>query len=176
MKQFFFTVAAPLLICFVLTPASAITTTAHRFHTSLTRMDYNAGEKSVEITIQLFTHDLQVALERKEKKSINFEKTPKIDEVILKYLDERFVLKNKSGEVKRLHWVGMEIETDSLWLYVETAMPESINGATLENRIFQEIFGDQINLVTARFEDKKIDLVFQVNDKVKEIDVSSNIN
>lgn len=168
MKKLFFAIATIVLIGFV----SPFFFAAHRFHTSLTRMDYNPEEKSVEITIQLFTHDLQAALERQEKTSINFEKTPKIDEIILKYLGERFVLKNKDGAIKKLKWIGMELETDSIWLYVETAMPEGMASATLENRIFQEIFADQANLVTARYENKKVDLVFQTNERAKEIQVS----
>lgn len=153
-----------LLIAFCLLPSPA---GAHRFHTSLTRMDYNAEQKLVEITIQVFSHDLESALERREGKRIRLDKTPKIDEIIVKYLADRFVFKNAKGEQKKLRWIGMEQKTDALWLYLETPMPEPLDGATLENRIFQEFLKDQINLVTTRYNNTKTDLVFKNGDTVQ---------
>lgn len=145
-----------------------LSVSAHRFHTSLTRIDYNDKEKLVEISIQTFTHDLEPALERMENvRRVNLEKTPKIDELILKYLGERFVLKNKAGEQKRLRWVGMEQKTDAVWLYVEAEMPEGLAGASLENRILHEMHSNQINYVVARFDNSKTDLVFKVGDKAQ---------
>ena len=71
---------------------------AHTFHTSLARMDYDEKEKLVEITIQLFTHDLVPVLEKQTGKTIDLEKTPDIDQIILEYLSRNFVLKNNQGE------------------------------------------------------------------------------
>lgn len=140
---------------------------AHTFHTSLTRMDYNAEEKSVEITIQVFAHDLETALEKRAGKRVNLEKSKEAGQLILGFLGERFVLKNKSGEAKSLQFVGKEQSADAVWLYLEARMPEGLNGATLENTIFFDLANDQVNLVTCRFEGKKNDLAFKPNDKPK---------
>ncbi len=144
-------------------------TSAHRYHTSLTRMDYNEKEKLVEITIQLFTHDLVPVLEKRAKKSIELEKTPDIDKIILEYLSQNFILKNKKGEAQTLNWVGKELEVDTAYVYVEIPMSESPEGLTLQNTIFFESFAEQTNLVTSRFDAKKSDLLFVAGDKFKEI-------
>ncbi|MGC2237884.1 MAG: DUF6702 family protein [Pyrinomonadaceae bacterium] len=146
-----------------------IPVSAHRYHTSLTRMDYNEKEKLVEITIQLFTHDLVPVLEKRTKKSIELEKTPDIDKIILEYLSQNFILKNRKGEAQTLKWVGKELEVDTAYVYVEIPMPESPEGATLQNTIFFESFAEQTNLVTSRFDAKKSDLLFVAGDKFKEI-------
>jgi hypothetical protein len=148
---------------------SVFTFAAHRYHTSLTRMDYNASEKLVEITIQLFTHDLVPVLEKRTKKTIDLEKTSDTDKILLEYLSENFVLKNKKGEAQKLNWVGKEIETDTAYVYVEIPFAETPEGATLQNTIFFESFVEQTNLVNARFEGKKADLLFVAGDKFKEI-------
>lgn len=163
-----------LLFAFCLLPSA--TAAAHRFHTSFTRIDYNAEQKLAEITIQVFAHDLEAALVRQEGKRIDLEKTKQIDEIILKYLANRFVLKNTNGEQKRLRWIGMEQKTDSVWLYVETETPEGLTGATLENRIFQEMLSKQVNLVTTRYNNTKTDLVFKPNDKVQNLIVKKEQN
>jgi hypothetical protein len=142
---------------------------AHRYHTSLTRMDYNEKEKLVEISLQLFTHDLVPILEQKAKKRVDLEKTPEVDKLILDYLNENFVLRNKNGEAQTLRWVGKEIEVDVARIYVEVPETESLAGANLQNTLFFESFPEQTNLVIARFDGKKADLLFRVGDKFKEI-------
>jgi hypothetical protein len=153
----------PFAFCFL--PSAK----AHRYHTSLTRMDYNDKEKMVEISVQLFTHDLVPALEQKAKKRVDLEKTPDADKLILAYLNENFVLKNKNGETLALKWVGKELEVDAIWVYLEAASAESFIGANLQNTILFESFHEQTNLVLARFGGKKADLMFRVGDKFKEI-------
>jgi hypothetical protein len=48
-------------------------------------------------------------------------------------------------------------------------MPETLEGATLENRIFQELFNDQVNLVTTRYNNTKTDLVFKNGDNAQSL-------
>lgn len=138
---------------------------AHRYHTSLARVEYNDREKLLEITIQTFSHDLEAALEKHHGKRVNLDKTANVEQIIVKYLSETFVIKNQSGAIKQLRWIGKEQQTDAVWLYLETEMPEGINGATLENRFLFEVFSDQVNLVSARYDNQKTDLLFRPNDK-----------
>lgn len=144
---------------------------AHRYHTSLTRMDYNAQEKTIETSIQLFTHDLVPVLERKYGRRIDLEKTENVDKLILGYLNENFILKNKNGERAQLKWVGREFDVDQIYIYVEMPFAESLENANLQNTIFFESFAEQTNLVICRFKQKKADLLFKVGDSSKEIKV-----
>lgn len=151
----------------VIMAASAFAVSFHRYHTSLTRIDYNQSEKLFEISIQLFKHDLEPLLEKKYKTRVDFEKTKNIDELILNYLNEEFVLTDKNGETKKLKWVGKEMDVDTVWIYLETASNESPEGFNLQNTIFFESFPEQTNLVICRYEEKKADLKFKSGDKVK---------
>jgi hypothetical protein len=142
---------------------------AHTYHTSLTRMDYNEKEKLVEVTIQLFTHDLKPILERRLKSQVDLEKTPVVDAEILKYLNDNFIFQNKSGESQKLKWVGKEFETDVIYVYLEIPFAEDLANAKLKNTIFFESFAEQTNLVVTKFGDKKSDLLFKAGDKFKEL-------
>ena len=154
-----------ILILAAAIPAAGL----HRFHTTLTRIDYNPSEKLYEITIQLFTHDLEKLLERRSGKKVDLEKTIDVDKLIQAYVNESFVLSDKKGEAKILKWIGKEVETDTIRLYVETPADENLEGSKLKNTLFFESYPEQSNLVVCRYEGKKADLLFKVGDKVKEI-------
>jgi hypothetical protein len=143
------------------------TAEAHTFHTSLTRMDYNAKEKLAEISIQLFTHDLVPALERFTKKTVDLEKTPDLDKTILRYLDANFILKNKKSEAKKLVWVGKEQRVDTIYVYVQIPLEEDFGEYSLQNTIFFESFPKQANLVVARYNEKKSDLLYKIGEGEK---------
>ena len=163
-----------ILTIILITSVLVLVANAHVYHTSLTRIDYNSKENSVEITIQTFTHDLEAAIEKRIGKRINLEKSSDAKQVLLDYLNERLVIKNKSGEQKKLQMVGIEIQADAIFVYAETQMPEGLEAATLENRVLLEQFGDQVNLVTVRFNDAKQDLVFKAGDEAQTIQAKKN--
>lgn len=122
-----------------------------------------------EITIQLFTHDLVPLLESQSGKRVELEKTVGVDRMIFDYLNENFVLTDAKGAVKTLKWIGKELETDSVRIYLETASTENLEGYKMKNTMFFESFPEQTNLVVCRYDGKKADLMFKVGDKVKEI-------
>jgi len=132
-------------------------------------MDFNAKEKNIEISIQLFIHDVTPMLERRLKKRVDIDKTPEVDGEIFRYLSENFVFQNKKGETQKLKWVGKEFENDVIYAYVEIPFDEDFEGAKLQNTLFFESFPEQTNLVISRIGEKKSDLLFKSGDKFKEL-------
>ncbi len=161
-KNFFYAVC---LLSFAVVPIKS----AHRFHTSLTRIEFNSEQKLFEISIQIFTHDLVPLLERRSGKRIELDKSPEVDKIILDYLNEHFVLSDKQGAAKKMKWIGRESDVDSMRIYLETASTENPENYQLKNTIFFESFPEQTNLVICRYDGEKADLMFKVGDKVKEI-------
>lgn len=141
----------------------------HTYHTTLTRINYNPTARLVEISIQLFTHDLTPTLERRARKQIDYEKSADIDKIIFDYLNEKFILTDKNGAAKKLVWVGKEVKTDTIYVYAEAESPEDLDDFNLQNTLFFESFPEQANLVVARWADKKADLLFKRGDEVKKI-------
>lgn len=141
---------------------------SHVFHTSLTRIDYNAGERIFEISIQIFTHDLVPVLEKQTGKRVDLDKR-EVDSAILEYLNKNFILSDKKGIAKKLEWVGKEVDADTVWVYLETNTTENLDGYQLQNILFFESFPEQTNLVVCRYDGKKADLLFKAGDKIKNI-------
>ena len=149
---------------------------AHTYHTTFTRIDYDKKENLLEITIQIFTHDLEPALEKKTGKQIDLETTPKIDEILLDYLNEKFVLQNKNGKIEKLKWVGKEFKADTIYFYVEVPFEGNAEDLSLQNTLFFENYREQINYVIVKFGEQKADLIYKVGEKFKPIEFIENIS
>lgn len=142
---------------------------AHTYHTSLTRMDYNAEKSLLEITIRVFNHDLRPVLEKVGKRSIDLGSSPGVDDLIRGYFKQNFEIKDKNGLPLEMNWVGKELENDRAFLYFEIPTKEIPEGYSVKNSIFFESFKKQTNLIVLRAEKKKCDLVFVVGDSYKQL-------
>jgi hypothetical protein len=166
----FYRIISLFLICWLTLFATAgVSAKRHRFHTTLTRIDYNAGEKNFEIIIKLFTHDLMPLLEKRGGKRLDLEKSPEADKLILEYINENFVLSDKKDTAKTLKWVGKDFDIDEVRVYLETDSTETLEGYKLKNTLFFADFSEQINIVVCRYDGKKADLLYKAGDKIKQI-------
>ncbi len=141
-------------------PSAATAAAAHKFYTSLARVEYNAAEKSVEVTLRIFADDLELALTRRAGSEVRLDRTKDADRLVLDYLRDTFEIRNRDGEVKALKWVGMELRAGVAWLYVEAEMPEGLSGARLRDHVLFELFAEQVNTVSVRYPGASGDLIF----------------
>lgn len=165
-KSYIFAIVPALVLALVVV---AHTSPAHTFHTSLMQVEYNEKEQLVEISLQVFIHDLENVLSRRSGHDVRLDKTPEAAQLTLAYLNETINLKNRDGQVKTLSWVGMEPQADAVWLYVETKMPEGFDGVQVRDRMLFEMLDDQVNRVHIKYDEKKCDLVFKPGDNFKAI-------
>ena len=157
-----------MLACALPRPAAAARAPAHKFYTSLARVEYNAAEKTVEVTLRVFADDLELALKRRTGREVRLDKTKDADRLVQSYVRDAFEIKNRAGERKSLRWVGMELRAGVAWLYLETAMPEGLAGARLSDQLFFELFDEQVNTVSVRYPGARVDLVFVHGDGERE--------
>jgi hypothetical protein len=69
---------------------------AHKFYMSITEMRYNEKNKSLEVTIKLFTDDIEKALESKSDSALFLgteKEASQTDQLMEAYLREHFSLK-----------------------------------------------------------------------------------
>ncbi|MET0645539.1 MAG: DUF6702 family protein [Pyrinomonadaceae bacterium] len=161
--------AAALLACAALWAVAAhaapfLRTAAHKYYTSLAQVEYNAEDKSVEVSVRVFADDLELALTRRAGRKVSLDRTKDVDGLVLAYLRDTFEIRNRDGETKALRWVGMELRAGVAWLYVEAEMPEGLAGARLRDHVLFELFEKQVNTVSVRYPGVKADIVFARGD------------
>jgi|AntRauTorckE5430_2_1112549.scaffolds.fasta_scaffold38404_1 hypothetical protein len=170
-KQVGWSVSVVTFLLFGLFLLSAFTPkpiAVHDFHTSLTEIDYNPKTKSLEMTIRVFTDDLERALTE-----INNGKLVKIDPndyatdpLIFQYLRKHVAFVSPDKDVVAYDFLGKEVELDATWLYVELPAAANLKGYSIFNSILTELFDDQINLLNLIYPDKKKSFVFDNKIKV----------
>jgi len=155
-----------LLVAFGLSPSRGGTgaAAAHKFHTSFTEADYNAAERSLQITLRTFPDDLENVLGRRRGKAVRLDEKKDAEPLLLAYLQETFQLKNAKGEIVKLSWVGLDAGVDSAWLYFEARLPEGTAGVQLRHQFMFDLYDDQINLVNVKQDERKHALTFKNGD------------
>lgn len=145
----------------------------HAFHTSLTEIQYNAKEKSLEISIRMFTDDLETALTKfnNGQKVMVGGKNDNSDAVLSKYIQQHFAIISPQKQKKPLNFIGKELEGDATWIYVEIPNSQDFKGYFLYNSLMQEMFDDQTNLVNFTYLGNKKTFLFNAKTKSVEIDL-----
>lgn len=143
----------------------------HDFHTSLTELQYNPKEKSFEVSIRLFTDDLENTLTKFNggKKVFIGGKNDNADEVIKRYIPQHFAVYTAQKQKKAMNVLGKEIEGDATWVYVEIPDSQGVIGGILQNDLLQEMFDDQSNLVNFFYQNQKKTFLF--TSKVKAVEI-----
>lgn len=162
-----------LLFIFPSQPLKSGNTKAlHPFHTSLTEIQYNAREKSLEITIRLFTDDLETALTKLNngQKIMIGGKNDNSNAVLSKYIQQHFAIITPQKQKKPINILGKEIEGDATWVYVEVPESAIVKDHTIYNDLMQELFDDQTNLVNFFYAGNKKTFLFNSKTKSAAID------
>lgn len=144
----------------------------HAFHTSLTEIQYNAKEKSLEISIRMFTDDLETALTKANngQKVMIGGKNDNSEAVLNKYIQQHFAIITPQKQKKAMTVLGKELEGDATWVYVEIPNSQDFKGHILYNYLMQEMFDDQTNLVNFMYLGNKKTYLFNAKTRVIALD------
>jgi len=133
----------------------------HAFHTSIAQVNYDAKNKVLEVSIRVFTDDLETALSKENNRKVKLDGTGQHDRLIESYLKKQFGFINQQGERQGMNFIGKEFEVDATWLYLEIPCHESPNGLMLQNSLLMEAFDDQVNMVNLTYLSTKKTYLFK---------------
>ncbi len=118
----------------------------HDFHTSISEINFNTKNNTWEVSVRIFTDDLENILSKQHKKEIRIEKNEKkYDDLIQKYVQENFELIHKKQKAN-FKWIAKEVDADVVWVYFELKFDKKQTTFQLKNSILIETFNDQLNL------------------------------
>jgi hypothetical protein len=144
--------------------------TRHDFHTSLAEVQYNPAERTLEVSLRVFTDDLESALSKDNGgKTIRVTDDPAADPFIKNYLSRYFSVVDAANRRKPVHLLGKEITVDVTWIYFEIREVESLTGKRLQNAVLTELFDDQINMVNFVTPSGKRSFLFKPGETVQDL-------
>lgn len=134
----------------------------HPFFVSMTEIVHRPKEKQLEISVRIFTDDLEKALAKEcgcKVDLIDPKKHDQMEILLHQYLDKVLAIKVEGKSIKPV-WIGFEKEEESTWSYLEVKDVASVSGLEVENRILHQTQPKQVNLV--RFKKEGVDQTRQL--------------
>ena len=143
----------------------------HSFHASISSFDCKKNTSTIEITMKLFTDDIEYALRSLENSDLVLDSKANlhnIDSLIFSYIKMNLdlLLNNKKTE---LLWIGKEIDNDITWCYLEIGNIDKLFELKIKNSLFFSFFDDQLNICHFYCNDKPETLMFHNGKELGEI-------
>ena len=93
----------------------------HPFYVSMIEIDHNAKEKTVEVSIRIFTDDLENTLKKYGNTKVDIlhpANKAEVDKLLNDYIQHKLQIK-LDGKIVTLHYLGYEQQMESIWTYLE---------------------------------------------------------
>ena len=131
------------------------------FYSSLTKVDYLEGSKTLKFTTKVNTNHIASAL-KVNPSAANFEAEVK------KYIERNFsVVIN--GSNKNITTTGSQVNGDSVWIYFETSGVDNISTLKIKNSILLDAYPKQLNLVNIAYKGNQKNMTFQRGKETAEV-------
>ena len=133
-------------LCAALLIAMSAAAHAHRFHTSITDISYNARTKSTEVVHTYMAHDIEALLTNLYQRQFDLS-DPEDQEVLRKYIEQQFVIKGADNKPLKLRWVGMTADAQSVVVFQEAEQTQLSQAAVIRQGVLIDFLPDQVNTV-----------------------------
>jgi hypothetical protein len=147
---------------------------AHEYHASVTNMQFDPKGRVFEVSVRMFTDDLEKTLTRENggQRVIFDKKYEKNNDLLLeKYIRKHFSVQTAQKQRKAFQYVGHETEADAQWVYLELPYPEPFKNVSLQQSILLDMFDDQVNLLTVKYNKEKKTFLFKKEQTIQEINL-----
>jgi hypothetical protein len=158
------------LLLFISTALVSTSVKAHKFYMSITDMEYNPENKSLQIVMKLFADDIEAVLENENNVRIilgSEKEHPKTDEYLTKYIGTHFFIEQSRGS-KQISFVGKEVDKDYTWVYLEVENFKVKDETLISNSMLLDYFSEQTNKVNYNNTIKTISFTLFKNNISKE--------
>lgn len=128
--------------------AFALCSFKHPFYLGVTELKYADKEKTLQVTVKLFTNDLEDALGKTHKKKPDIINGDKKE---LSLLLSDYILKNLSlsvnNKIQKLVFLGFEHENDAVWMYLEVQSCPKPSQISVKNSLLYDLLKNQTNII-----------------------------
>nr|WP_314493771.1 DUF6702 family protein [uncultured Chryseobacterium sp.] len=131
------------------------------FFSSMTKVDYIDGSKTLKFTTKMNTSHISDAI-KINRSTAGFEAEVK------KYVNNNFDV-YVDGTPKTLTFTGSQVSGETVWVYFETAGVSEISSLKIRNSILLSAFPKQINLVNIAYKGSQKTMNFQRGKEINEV-------
>jgi hypothetical protein len=121
----------------------------HPLHVSTTEVNFNAKDKTLEISCRIFSDDFEAVLAKLYKQKTDLSspnmKTA-MDELVKKYVFSHLQLK-ANGKAVAMNYIGFEIDHEATNIYIEVEKIPDVKSVEVNDVILYDMFDDQMSIV-----------------------------
>ncbi|KLT64069.1 hypothetical protein AB669_18575 [Pedobacter sp. BMA] len=121
----------------------------HPLHVSTTEVNFNAKEKSLEISCRVFSDDFESILAKNYKQKTDLSNPAMkaaMDELVKKYILTHLSV-NANGKSVKMSYLGFEMDHEATNIYLEVAKVSAVKSMEVTNTMLYDIFDDQMSIV-----------------------------
>lgn len=121
----------------------------HKFYVSRTLVNHNAQNQTLEITMDIFTDDLELALEKRAGELMRLgdeREHTRADEFVEAYLQENFEIRIDDRKLEPL-FIGKQVEFDLTYCYLEYGNVQDFHTLQIKNSLLCDTYDEQSNIV-----------------------------
>ena len=118
---------------------------SHQFFLTTTEVRLSDNQKSLEITIQTFSHDVEALLKKANFNLANLgseREDDKIDDLIIDYLSDNFIIQDHYWR-----YLGKKIDGDFTLFFLDIDKFDSQSDVAVFNTIFMDMYSKQKNIM-----------------------------
>ncbi len=148
------------LVSLLLVLSSFVT---HKFYVSVTQIEHNAEQESLQIISRVFIDDIEDLLQERYDSLIVLnpeEESSKAEDYLKKYFDQKLKIKVNNKEVS-FSFLGKEYEDDLIICYLEINNISSFQNIEISNEVLMDLFEEQQNIVHVRKNDQRKSLILE---------------
>ena len=146
---------AKKIACFFLLISLAFTT--HKYYLSLTQIEYNKNQKSLEVIINVFMDDIELAINKEYAIDLNLTTKDELKDADVYF--HNYLTKNLTftidNDIVTYNYIGKEYEGDLVYFYLEIAVKENPKSLEVFNTILLTYFEQQQNIVKFKNDSKR---------------------
>jgi hypothetical protein len=148
-------------------PSITLNEGQHPFYVSVTEINQNAKEKTLEISCKVFAEDLEETLKKNYKTAVDLSLAGDkgaLDKFIPDYINKHLSLV-VDGKPVRLSYVGYEKDKESAYCYFQVDNVASVKKIDIANSILYDFNEGQINIMHVMVNGKRQSLKLNNPDK-----------
>jgi hypothetical protein len=130
-------------------PAVSTGTTMHPFYVSVTEINHNAKDKTLEISCKMFAEDLEQIIEKDYKTTLDIsldKDKASFDKYIPDYVAKHLTL-TVDGKAAKISYVGFEKEKESAYCYFQVDNIPSLKKIDISNSLLYDFNENEINIM-----------------------------
>lgn len=126
--------------------------TLHPFFVSVFDINHNIKNNNVEISIKVFTDDLETILKKNNKQKIDLSSSlsnAEVNKLISNYVQSKLLI-SIDNKVRKIAFVGYEIQKESVWIYLEINEISSFKKINISCNFLYDFEEKQMNIFNVK--------------------------